>query len=213
MWKGFIIVLAVALSAVGCSHGVSRIQTHSLPAANPTSYSFPLPVEEVHARASQAFSGKHQRGEPIFARPASADHWESILSAECSTNTILHKALFADPANTHDVYLYSSHKPIAISSVYRGRYGGLPFVADFHLHLAGNASDTVVTVRASDTEVVNGKKFTIGPCGPVNAWNYVKVKPTTVEEYFILSYLGRYLGITNMPAVILPARSDISSSN
>jgi hypothetical protein len=204
MWKGFTILLAVALAAVSCSQGVSRMRTQPLPGPNPTTYSFPLPVEEVHARALHAFSYKHQRGEPIFTRPASADHWESTLRAECSTNAIIQKALFADPANAHDVYLYSARKPIAISPVYRGRYGGLPFVADFHLHLTGNASDTVVTVRVSDPEIVNGKRWTIGPCGPVNAWNSVKVRPTTVEEYTVISYLGRHLGITNMPPVILP---------
>jgi hypothetical protein len=154
----------------------------------------------------QAFSYKHQLRQPIFARPANTDYWESGLSAKCATNAILHnhKALFADPANSHDVYLYSDGKPVAISHVYRGRYGGMPFVADFHLHLAGNASDTVVTVRAADTEVLNGKRFTIGPCGPVKASNRVKVRPTTVEEYTVLSYLGRHLGMTNMPPVILP---------
>jgi hypothetical protein len=89
----------------------------------------------------------------------------------------------------------------------RGRDGGLPFSAAFHLHLAraNSGSDTLVTVIASDTEVLNGTKFGIGSCGPGQKWNWVKVKPTTVEEYSILTYLGRSLGMTNMPAVIMPA--------
>lgn len=205
MWKGVTIVLAVALAAVSCSHGVSRIRTRPLPGPNPTSYSFPLPVEEVHARAWEAFSREHQRGAPIFRKPASADYWEPVLSAECSTNAVSGKAVFADPVNAHDIYLHSSHTPFATSSVYRGRDGGLPLIATFHLHLAGSGSDTVVTVTASAAEVVNGTKFGIGPCGPGQAWNYVKVRSTTVEEYAVLRYLGGYLGITNMPAVILPA--------
>ena len=36
--------------------------------------------------------------------------------------------------------------------------------------------------------------------------NCEPVKPTTVEEYSILRYLGNYLGITKMPDVILPAQ-------
>jgi len=207
MSKNFAIALAAALVAVSCSHNVSRIRTHSLPSPNPTSYSFSVPVEEVHTRALQAFSRDHQYKEPIFKKPAKTDYWESVLSVECSTNASSGKTVFADPANAHDLYLRSSHTPIAISAVYRGHDGGLPFMADFHLHLVGSGSDTVVSVKASEPELVNGMKFGIGSCGPGRHWNYVKVKPTTVEEYTVLAYLGRYLGITNMPPVILPAES------
>lgn len=202
MSKGFIIALAVALAAVSCSHGVSRIQTHSPPSPNPTSYSFPLPREEVHAKALEAFSRDHQYKEPVFGKSASTVQ----LSVEGVTNALCGKAVFNDPANVHDIYLHSSHTPLTTSAVYRGKNGGLPFIANFHLHLAGGGSETVVTVRTLDAEVLNGTKFGIGPCGPGQGWNCVKVKPTTVEEYSILSYLGRYLGITNMPAIVLPAQ-------
>jgi hypothetical protein len=205
MWKCAPIVLAVALAAVSCSHGVSRIQTRSLSSPNPTNYSFPLPREEIHTKALQAFSIEHQIREPIFDRSGSSATLEFVLSVECSTNAVCSKALFEDPANIHDIYLHSSHTPFATSSIYRGRNGGLPFIATFHLHLASRGSNTVVTVTASQAEVINGTKFGIGPCGPGQGWNCVRVKPTTVEEYSILSYLGRYLGMTNMPAIILPA--------
>lgn len=175
-----------------------------MPSPNPTIHSFPLPLAETRTKALQAFSREHQYKEPVFGRPASAERLESVLSVECSTNALFAKAVFDDPANAHDIYLHSSHTPVTISSVYRGRDGGLPFIADFHLHLAGSGSNTVVRVTASNTEVINGTKFSIGPCGPGQAWNCVRVKPTTVEEYSILRYLGRYLGNTNMPAVILP---------
>jgi hypothetical protein len=205
MSKGFTVVVAVALAAVSCSHNVSRIRTHSLPRPNPTTYSFPLPVEEVHAGALEAFSRQHQYKEPVFKKPARTDYWESVLSTECSTNATYGRAVFADPANAHDIFLRSSYAPFAVSAVYRGRNGGLPFMADFHLHLTSSGSNTVVTVTASDAELVNGTKFGIGSCGPGQHWNHVSVKPTTVEEYHIIRYLGTYLGITNMPPVILPA--------
>lgn len=112
--------------------------------------------------------------------------------------------MFHDAANAHDIYLHTFHTPFVISSVYRGRDGGLPFIATFHLHLTTSGSNTLVAVTASDTEVVNGTKFGFGPCGPGQGWNYARVKPTTVEEYSILRYLGRSLGVTNMPGVILP---------
>lgn len=204
MTKNLATIFAVALATASCSHGVSRIRTHSLSAPNPTTYSFPLPSAEVHAKALEAFSIEHQLQEPVFGRSGAGPEFEHILFAECATNAALANAIFRDPANAQDVCLYT-HGPFVVSSVYRGRDGGLPFMADFHLHLAGAVSDTTVTVTASDAEVINGTKFGIGSCGPGQHWNHVKVKPTTVEEYGILRYLGRSLGITNMPAVILPA--------
>ena len=195
-------ILAVALVAVSCIRG---IQTHPLPAPNPTTYSFAVPLEQVHTGALQAFSIEHQIHEPVFGRSSGPVHLESVLSAECSTNAVFGEAVFRDPANAHDIYLHSFHTPFAVSSVYRGRDGGLPFIATFHLHLTSSGSDTVVAVTASDSEVVNGTKFGFGPCGPGQGWNCERVRPTTVEEYSILRYLGRYLGITNMPAVVLPA--------
>jgi hypothetical protein len=205
MWKGFRVVPAIALAAVSCSHGVSRIQTGVLSGPNPTTYAFPLPLETVHTNALEAFSRQHQSQQPIFARARSAVSCEYVLTAECSTNAVSGKEVLSDPANAHDLYLHSFHTPFVLSSVYRGREGGLPFIAAFHLHLAGSGSNTVVTVTASDAEVINGTKFGLGSCGPGQHWNCVRVAPTTVEEYTILRYLGSHLGVTNMPAVVVPA--------
>jgi hypothetical protein len=178
MSKNCAILLAVALATVSCSHGVSRIQDAFSAADESDCLGVPLPVKEVHARALQVFSIEHQVTKPIFERSASPITLELALSAECATNAVYGRSFFADPANAYDIYLHSSHTPFVISSVYRGRDGGLPFMANFHLHLASSGSDTVVTVTASDAEVINGTKFGIGSCGPGQKWNCVKVKPT-----------------------------------
>ena len=197
-------LVAVAMVTVSCTSGVSRIQTRSLPSPNPTSYSFPLPVEETRVRTLEAFSIHHQVHEPVFGHSAVGSGFEDIFSAECSTNAVFGKSVFSDPANTNDIYLHTFGTAFVVSSVYYGRDGGLPFIATFHLHLTGSPTTTLVTVTASDTEVVNGRKFGVGPCGPGYGGNCQSVKPTTVEEYSLLRYLGRYLGSTNMPEVILP---------
>src|ERR1051326_4335480 len=197
MTKRLTTCFAVALVTVSCSRGVSRIQTRSLPSPNPTSYSFPLPLEEVHTGALRAFSIEHQVAEPIFGHSAGVANLQETLFAECATNAVFGEAIFRDPANAHDIYLQTFHTPFVVSSVYWGRDGGLPFIATFHLHLTTEGSKTTVTVTASDTEVVNGTKFGFGPCGPGRGWNCERVKSTTVEEYSILRYLGSYLGVTN----------------
>ncbi len=206
MTKNLISLAVVALAAVSCSRGVSRVQTRSLPASNPTTYSFALPLEEVRAQALKAFSIEHQVAQPIFGRSGPASHLESILSAECATNAVFGAAVFRDPANTNDIYLHTFHMPFVLSSVYRGKDGGLPFVATFHLHLTAAGSNTAVTVIAAGAQVLNGTKFGVGPCGPGQGWNFETVQPTTVEEYSILRYLGQYLGVTNMPATVVPTQ-------
>lgn len=188
---------------VSCSRGVSRIRTRPLPRPNPTSYSFPLPLDDVRTRALQAFS-MDQQGSGIFSHPE-LPYFGSVLIAECSTDAVFSTAIFRDPANTNDIYLHS-FSALVLSPVYQGRNGGLPYSAAFHLHLTATGSNTMVAVRALDTEVFNGEKYGWGPCGPGYMAVHQKVKPTTVEEYIVLRHLGRYLGVTNMPAVILPAQ-------
>jgi hypothetical protein len=206
MIKNSTTVFALGLVAVSCSSGISRVQTLALSTPNPTTYSFPLPLEEVETKAWRAFSIEHQVEHPIFGRPSVATHLERTLFAECATNAVFGKAVFLDPADSHDIYLHTFDTPFVMSSVYRGRDGALPFTATFHLHLAASGSNTIVNVIACDTKVVNGRKYGVGPCGPGWGGNWERVRPTTVEEYSILRYLGSYLDIANMPNVILPAQ-------
>jgi hypothetical protein len=196
------LIFSIALLAVSCSHGVSQVETRALASPNPTSYLFSLSLQQVYTNALDAFSIEHQAADPVFGRSHDL-HLEGLFS-ECATNAVFGEAMFRDPANTNDIYLHSFDTPIVISSVYHGRYGNMPFIATFHLHLTGNDTDTTVTATAGDTKVVNGTKFGFGPCGPGQGNNYEPVKPTTVEEYTILRYLGNYLGVTNMPVVIVP---------
>jgi hypothetical protein len=202
--KTLLPLFIIALVAVSCSRGVSRIQTHPVPRPNPTSWSFPFPLELVRAQALEAFSIEHQARDRVFGRPAGPLHMESTLFPECATNAVFSETLFRDAANTNDIYLHSLHSPFTLSAVYRGRNGGLPFMAAFHLHLSPDGPNTRVSVTALDPEVINGEKFGFGSCGPGYGWNCEKVKPTSVEEYVILRYLGRCLGVTNMPKIILP---------
>jgi hypothetical protein len=198
-------IVAIGLIAVSCTSGISHVQTLPLPTPNPTTCLFPLPVAEVQMKALQAFSLDHQFNHPVFGRLSLP--FEDTFDVECATNAVFGEAVFRDPANAHDIYLHTFGEPFTKSSVYRGRDGPLAFSASFHLHLAASGQNTTVTVIASNTEVVNGTRFGVGPCGPGWGDNVQHVRPTTVEEYSILRYLGNYLGVTNMPNVILPTQT------
>lgn len=204
------IISATAIFAASCSKPPPTIQTWTLPQENPISYSFPLSVEEVHAKALIIFSSSYQIDKPIFGRepyrpysPGVAQ-LESILAVESFTHAVFSEEIFRDVANTNDIYLHSFGYPFVRSAVYRVGDSGLPYIAAFHLHLASSGSNTIVKVMGLNARVVNGQKFGFGPCGPGNGWVYKDVKPTTVEEYILLRYLGNSLGITNMPGVVLP---------
>ena len=197
-------ILALAFVAAGCANYATPIQINQLSTQNPTSYSFSFPLEQARSKAWEAFSIEHQVSNPIFGRSAFTNHFESIFSAECATNAIFGKLLFDDPANAQDIYLHTFHTPFAKSSVYHDENGGLPFIATFHLHFAANGPNTMVSVTASNCEVVAGAEYGIGPCGPGLGNKYKPVKPTSVEEYSILCYIGNYLGVTNMPTIIVP---------
>jgi len=194
--------MAALLTA--CSRGVSRLQQRVLPASNPTSFEFAVPLEQLHAKALEAFSIDHQVREPIFALTTSNPRLETTLIVESSTNAVMGEKVLSVTANTNDFYLHSFHSPFVVSQVYHGKWGGMPFIASFQVHLAPKGSNTLVSVTATDCEVINGTKFGFGSCGPGQGWNCVRVQPTTIEEYSILLYLGRYFGATNMPPMVLP---------
>ena len=199
-------IICFVLFVTSCS---LHIHSLSLSSPNPTNYVFPYPSNVVREKILEALSIEHQINHPIFGHSIASSifsHLESDLSVECATNSIFGTQIFTNPANTQDVYLHSFGLPFTTSPIYRGRKGGLPFIANFHLHFTSDGSSTVISITALDTKVINGQKFGIGPCGPGEGNNYVKVKPTTIEEYTILRYLGGYLGATNMPEVILPKR-------
>src|SRR5437867_2829940 len=128
--------ISLAVLVTSCSRGTVRVQTRSLPVANPTNYSFPLPVEDLRARALDAFSTAHQARHPIFGRSSGTMHFERTLYPQCSTNDAFSQAIFRDPANTNDIYLHTYHNPFIASPVYRGRNGGLPFLAALTLFRA-----------------------------------------------------------------------------
>ena len=211
MVRAFVILLTVATLGSSCAPEVYRIKKHSLPRQNPTSYTFPFPVQELRARALEAFSIDNQIKEPIFKFMFRQPFWrdtvdfDEILTIEVFTDVVFSKALFEDPANSSDIYLHAFHSPIGLSSVYRRWDGaGHPFIANFHLHFTEGASnDTIVTVTALDTEVITGRRAGFYH-GLGYAAEYESVEPTTVEEYVILRYLGNYLDISNMPDIVLP---------
>ena len=201
MKKYALAAMGIALLFPSCSH--PAIRTLALPKPNPTSYTFPLNVNVLHSRAKQAFAYGLQMEHPIFYFEGRS---VTLNVQDSQHHLFAPDAIFRDPANTNDLYLHNYGWPIAESIIYRGTKGGLTFFADFHLHLAETETNsTTVTVTALNTRVVNGWNFGLDiHTGFGRLACIVPAQPTTVEEYSILLYLGRYIGVTGMPELIVP---------
>jgi hypothetical protein len=179
------------------------METRTLPERNPTVYRFELPLEELRARVAAGFTRGEQRKNPVFGRhqwgssPAIFD----VREAEAVKSWVKVLQL---PGNERDFYLSASHEILWESPIYRGPHEGLAFLAAFHVHFAAiGPASTSVSVTALDAEVLNGQMT--GMPGHGRANRYVRVEPTSIEEYMILRHIGSILGVRSMPEVILPA--------
>ena len=194
----------------GCSRDVELVRTLPLPRLNPTSRTFDLPVTELKGRILEIFASERQWKDPVFPRVSyywapMAGRLQPIFEIEHAASSNWSKAMFQDRQNANDVYLHSPESVICLSPVYRGPQFGMPYCADFHIHLLTESdAQTRLEVKAIDSRIINGQLYGYGPCGCGFATRTEPVEPTTVEEYQVLLYLARHLGVTNMPDVILP---------
>lgn len=198
--SGFVLLPILVLA--GCVSGASRLEIRALTSTNPTYYEFDLPLESLRAQVIAALSLERQFENPIFPQQGSTTVLHVTEAGEGPTWATALRL----PGNEQDLYLEASHSPLWESPVYRGDRGGMPFLAEFHVHFVGVSSNrTGVSVTALQTEVINGSTFGLGSCGPGRFNRYVRVEPTSVEEYMILRFVGEILGVRSMPEVILPA--------
>jgi hypothetical protein len=159
-----------------------------------------LALDELRARVMAGLTVDKQVKNPLF----SSTKWRAILHVSEAQRASWVKVLQL-PGNERDLYLSASHDPLWESPIYRGPRDGLPFVAAFHVHFAASSPTlTSVSVTALDPQVLNGQ--TTGMPGHGRANRYVRVAPTSIEEYVVLRYIGNILGVRSMPNVILPAR-------
>jgi hypothetical protein len=195
------ILLCVFLASAGCVYNAVRMETRTLPEKNPTVYQFDIPLEELRARVMAGLTMSEQRNNPIFGTPKGRSY-PVIFSVSEARKSYL--KILQLPENERDLHLSASHDPLWESPIYRGPHDGLPFLAHFHVHFTAiGPTLTSVSVTALEPEVLNGQMT--GKPGHGRANRYVRVEPTSIEEYMVLRYIGNVLGVRSMPNVILPA--------
>lgn len=185
---------------ISCSSDIHTIKTRSLNQKNPTSYVFPGSLPEVRKRILAVFEDFPLRREfGSYVSPNSQSFMFSIRTREEHGS---YEPVFASPENHNDLYLHSWGEPIDPSEVYFGGGKPLRYRAEFQLHLtAPNDNSTEISVITHKPSVINGSV-----CCGLHGYksNDVAVAPTTIEEYRILLFIGRLLGVSDMPPLRLP---------
>jgi hypothetical protein len=192
---------AVCLFAVGSlavwfsmrSDPPAEITVKLLPAPNPTSYVFDRTIDQVDTALANY---RDDSLGPLYM----ADN--PVLPDEV--------AVFSNPANQHDAYLDSGDANGTTSAVYFSPNGQpFPYGKGMHIHVTKiDAGKTKVEVFIHKPWLYIGERTRyVFPLGTHQRSIFIKVQPTTVEEYSLLRKLGAALNVTDMPPLILPTEN------
>lgn len=174
----------------GCSKVPDKKEMSIL---NPTAFVFQEPLDHVREAIKQGFESFQYRDMILSYKGSKFEPLDTL-------------SIFDQNGNENDFYLRpSSSFSIGKSKLYEIDGAQLDYVATFHIHLTSvDNNQTQVNVYTIDPRVVIGKKFF--PSGPhfVRQLEYLKVEPSSIEEYEILIRIGVYLGERNMPPIYYP---------
>jgi hypothetical protein len=216
----FLIVSALAVS--GCGRPAPTevvLEQRQLTQPNLTRYEFNATLNEVKA-AIEAARGKDWNAREAERRSHNVwKGWGGPAAQHAFTVALqlppadllwkgdgdaLARGLLLKPENKNDAYLFGADTPTGLSTVYSK--GGYPLIyyASFHIHLAaGDGRKVRVEISTYDPRVVAGLDDRFSAHGP--SFIFVRVEPTTVEEYQILRAIGEQLGVKDMPPVETPS--------
>jgi len=198
--QGFILLIATGMLIP--PEPILPMETRPFPQRNPTSYEFPGSVSEVRQKIFATFKDFDvmQGFYRTFSDSGfsfSIEEQENASFAKSAANDF-----FADEKNKNDLYLHSHGALIGGSPLYLG--GGIPlrYSAEFQLHFdAIDPNKTRVSIITHNPRVYNGT-VCCGMHGYMS--NTQTVEPSTIEEYKILQFIGRRLGVNDMPPLRLP---------
>jgi hypothetical protein len=107
--------------------------------------------------------------------------------------------------NKQDLFLWSLNDYCKSRIYYNEK--GIPFDywVSFYLHLEKiDEIHTKVIITTIEPKIVIGHEFMPTPPHFVRKSKFMKVEPSTIEEYEILLEIGKLLGEKNMPCLSLP---------
>lgn len=169
--------------------GCSEFEERELENKNPTKFTFDYSIEKVKEVIHSKFKDYDYRKMGLYFGD---NFYPDSLS------------IFNQKGNENDFCLSTYDDPIGKSHLYFKNGEALDYIASFHLHLERlDSVKTIVNVITLNPRVVVGKKLTPNVHG-VRPFDYKPVEPSTIEEYEILTMIGRGLGQRGMPSLIKP---------
>jgi hypothetical protein len=185
---------------------------------NPTRYDFDASISDIQSAVRKAFA--EWRTEELKSRKSRV--WKGSGSAEDKElltmllqlppgsllwkgrSDSLSKYILTQAGNENDFYFFNADSPVDASPVYFKDGQPLIYFADFHIHVSAiSAERTRVQIFTHDSLLNTGMSGGWSPARG-STFLYVSVDPTTIEEYQILLRIGKQMGLTNMPPLILP---------
>ena len=201
--RGFMLLLATGMLIP--PEPILPMETRAFPQRNPTSYEFPGSVSEIKQKMLATFKDFDVM-QSFYRSFADGSFYFAVEGGENALFTKNYaKDMFANERNKDDLYLHSHGALIGGSPLYLGGGMPLPYSAEFQLHFdAIDPNKTRVSVITHNPRVYNGTV-----CCGLHGYksNTVPVEPSTIEEYKILLFIGRRLGMNDMPMLKLPEGS------
>lgn len=207
---GAAMLLGLALTISARASDQITIEEHQLGERNPTNYEFNASIGDFQAAIKRAFgpewthelSLESNSTTPKGPMYSALEYRGASLLWKGQADT-LSREILTKPGNEEDAYLCGDGQCVGLSQVYFKDGQPLIYYADFHIHLTSiSASKTGVTIFTIDPNVVTGLEWHVAH-GPAHVC--VAVPPTSIEEYQILTRIGRQLHTREMPEIKLPS--------
>jgi hypothetical protein len=189
-----------------CNKNPAPVYKKKLSHPNSTSLSFNFPENQLRDTILKLFDIEPQMDDQIlksiFMDEIVKKHrFQVNFVSETANNAVFGDKYFKSKGNIGDIFLFPMGSYWASPMYFRN---GEPFLFSTSFAIKFKAisqKQTLVVVEDINPEILNGTKC----CGPEGNYSVVqKVAPTTIEEYTLLLYITKKLGIYNLPPVQLP---------
>jgi hypothetical protein len=203
----YLVGISLFCLIIGCTQSPDRIESQKLLQANPTSYTFKMPVTELRDTVIKMFGIAPQMDNPIlktvFMDATASKEYpiEIVFSPETSQKVVFGQEYFKGKNTDGDIYL-TSMGGFWLSPLYF--HGGKPFeyITPFVIQFKKITKEsTQITIKAIEPKIVNGTEC----CDTHGNYSRMElVKPTTVEEYTLLTYIADKLGVKGLKPIVFP---------
>jgi hypothetical protein len=200
------LLMLIVLTHFSCTESPHSVEIKKIVQPNPTNYLFNMPSRRLRDTVLKLFSDSAQDDDPtlksVFTDRILPEHpFQVSFVPETSDNAVFGADYFKNAGTSNDIFLYPmgsywyspvyfhNNKPFLFSSSFAFRFKDI------------SSRQTLITVIVVDPGISNGTKC----CGPGGDYAIIqKVKPTSVEEYALLFYIGKKLSIGGFKPIQFP---------